>query len=148
MVKERHTQNISKRLFCLEKGFLFKDAPFMGYSEMISSIVEKHRWQIFYLHPMMFLPRDKAIKKSLQKNFTRPMPTFPIFPTKFLLVPNDDDEDDEEVDKKTIEQEKEVEKTESVHLEANKDKADVTQATTPPNYCTYDRTRTCYSSIN
>ncbi|KAA3484553.1 hypothetical protein EPI10_006629 [Gossypium australe] len=36
-------------------GFIFKahydpDAPFMGYSEAISSVMEKYGWQIFCLH--------------------------------------------------------------------------------------------------
>ncbi|KAK5840169.1 hypothetical protein PVK06_009052 [Gossypium arboreum] len=50
MVEEKYKSNISKRPFCLEKGFLFTEEPFMRYETSISSVVEKHGWKIFCLH--------------------------------------------------------------------------------------------------
>lgn len=50
MQRKTGTHNISKRPFCLKNGFLFKDETFLGYDESISSIVDKHGWQIFCLH--------------------------------------------------------------------------------------------------
>ncbi|KAH1107048.1 hypothetical protein J1N35_010816 [Gossypium stocksii] len=49
--QEMYNMNTSKRPFCMEKGFLFQDATFMGYTEAISSAVEKHGWQLFCHHP-------------------------------------------------------------------------------------------------
>ncbi|KAH1107710.1 hypothetical protein J1N35_011478, partial [Gossypium stocksii] len=57
IAEEKYTYNISKQPFCLEKGFLFQDAPFMHYSKAVSSIVEKHGWQIFCLHPNNILTK-------------------------------------------------------------------------------------------
>ncbi|KAK5811542.1 hypothetical protein PVK06_026883 [Gossypium arboreum] len=51
LVEDKYHKNISRRPFCMEKGFLFQDAPFMGYTEAISSVVEKHGCRIFCLHP-------------------------------------------------------------------------------------------------
>ncbi|KAH1039865.1 hypothetical protein J1N35_041608 [Gossypium stocksii] len=81
---------------------------------------------------------DKAIKKSLQKNFTHPMPTFPIFPKELLLEPEEDNGKGEEstTEKQTIEQEREAEKTESIHVESEKEDEDVTQATAPTDTIT------------
>ncbi|KAH1097514.1 hypothetical protein J1N35_014435 [Gossypium stocksii] len=60
--------------------------------------------------------RDKAIKKALQKNFTKPMPTFPIFPKEFLLEPNDDDEDGEEATAEKNTKKKKTEKIKKLNL--------------------------------
>ncbi|XP_016704202.1 uncharacterized protein [Gossypium hirsutum] len=57
LAKEKYHKNISKRPFCMEKRFVVQDAPFMGYTEAISSIVEKHGWGIFCLHPDDVLPK-------------------------------------------------------------------------------------------
>ncbi|KAL1081351.1 hypothetical protein V6Z11_D09G058600 [Gossypium hirsutum] len=53
----RNSNNILKRPFCFEQGFLFKDKPYMGYDESVSSIVEQHGWDIFCLHPEDVLGR-------------------------------------------------------------------------------------------
>lgn len=55
--EERYTKNISKRSFCLEKGFIFKDEPFMRYDESVTSIIEKHDWQIFCVQSDDFLTK-------------------------------------------------------------------------------------------
>ncbi|KAH1063842.1 hypothetical protein J1N35_028829, partial [Gossypium stocksii] len=46
----RYNNNISRQPFYFEQWFLFKDAPYIGYDEFVSSIVEKHGWNIFCLH--------------------------------------------------------------------------------------------------
>ncbi|XP_016735604.1 uncharacterized protein [Gossypium hirsutum] len=42
--------------------------------------------------------RDAAIKKSLQKNFTRPLPMFPNFPKELLSDAEEREEDEAEAD--------------------------------------------------
>ncbi|KAH1122367.1 hypothetical protein J1N35_005527, partial [Gossypium stocksii] len=76
---------------------------------------------------------EKEKKKSLQKKFTRPMPTLLVFPKELLLELDDDDDNGEETiaKNKTTKQEGEVEKIESVYVESDKDDEDVTQATAP-----------------
>ncbi|KAH1082784.1 hypothetical protein J1N35_022545 [Gossypium stocksii] len=45
----------------MEKCFLFQDTAFMGYTKAISSVVEKHGWQLFCLHP------DDVLTKVLKE---------------------------------------------------------------------------------
>ncbi|KAL1182299.1 hypothetical protein V6Z11_A02G107500 [Gossypium hirsutum] len=49
-VEEKYNTNISNQPFCMEKCFLFLDAAFVGYTKVISSVVEKHGWKLFCLH--------------------------------------------------------------------------------------------------
>ncbi|KAH1039231.1 hypothetical protein J1N35_040974 [Gossypium stocksii] len=66
------------------------------------------------------------------------MPTFPIFPKELLFEHKNGDEDGEEatVEKKNMEKEGEEEKTKFVHIEYDKDEADMTQTSTPATTAT------------
>ncbi|KAH1046895.1 hypothetical protein J1N35_037679 [Gossypium stocksii] len=45
----------------MEKGFLFQDAPFIGYTKAISTFFDKHGWGIFCLYPNDVF--SKVVKK-------------------------------------------------------------------------------------
>ncbi|KAH1107742.1 hypothetical protein J1N35_011510 [Gossypium stocksii] len=82
------------------------------------------------------------------------MPTFPIFLKELLLELEDDDENGEEaiVKKKNTEKEGEEEKTEFVHIESDKDEADMTQTSTPATTATTPKsvapmTKKCYKQV-
>ncbi|KAK8998542.1 hypothetical protein V6N11_083929 [Hibiscus sabdariffa] len=49
--KKKFEEYFIARTFCYEKGFNFKDKPNMGFTEDVASIVKKHKWERFYLHP-------------------------------------------------------------------------------------------------
>ncbi|KAK5825664.1 hypothetical protein PVK06_020522 [Gossypium arboreum] len=117
----------------------------MGYSEAILSVVEKHGWQIFYLHLDDVLTKCQRVKVPTQENEEK-IPNKGAITKQIALrflgeeIPEhpsststeDDDEDGEEAtaEKKNIENKGEEEKTESVHIESDKDKANMTQTYT------------------
>ncbi|KAH1091177.1 hypothetical protein J1N35_018434 [Gossypium stocksii] len=59
--EEKYNTKTSKQPFCIKKGFLFQYTAFIRYTEAISSMVEKHGWQLFCLHPNDVL--TKVIKE-------------------------------------------------------------------------------------
>ncbi|KAH1114094.1 hypothetical protein J1N35_007472 [Gossypium stocksii] len=86
ITKENYNNNISKRPFCMEKGFLFQYAPFTGYSKAISSVVKKHRWQIFYLYPDDVLTK---VVPEFYAHLTSPKNAFIYVPSVSVLFNED-----------------------------------------------------------
>ena len=50
-VETRFNESVSKRSFCLKKGFILQDSDTMGYLPFVHSVITMHNWKQFYAHP-------------------------------------------------------------------------------------------------
>ncbi|KAK5836151.1 hypothetical protein PVK06_011907 [Gossypium arboreum] len=75
--------------------------------------------------------RDVAICKSLQKNFSCPMPPFLVFPKELLLNPDAKDEEPTTIPTHNQEPEGDEARKKSVHIESDDEGMDTTQTTAP-----------------
>ena len=44
-------ESVSKRSFCLEKGFILQDNDTMGYPPFVHAVITMHNWKQFCAHP-------------------------------------------------------------------------------------------------
>ena len=49
--ESRFNESVSKRSFCLEKGFILQDNDTMGYPPFVHSVITMHNWKQFCVHP-------------------------------------------------------------------------------------------------
>ena len=68
--ESKFNESISKRSFCLEKGFILQDNDTMGYPPFVHSVITMHNWKQFCAHPdNVCVPVVREFYSNLPKEY-------------------------------------------------------------------------------